>query len=319
MIPLLSWDSGWSQSQIRVTRGSCIKPIGRIVSSQKSRQFCKGEQINIINETLVICYSNQNFLRLQPGNYRTNSLCDPRQVKTAQRCTLLTKEGCPNRKGPGEGTENAPKIIQPYGKMLVDNRPSISWSAVPGANSYIVRLKSYHVNWIKLVNDTTLLYPLEEEELHYGNAIKFIVIAKKDNSYISEDTLLVHLLPERKIEPIKQVVQQLKSLDLPPDEVFVDLDAVYMSEGLLNETIEFLKAQVAAGSQNPTLYRILGDRYAQAWLPQQSVSAYTKAVELAAVQGKTDEEAIAKERLELLNSVLNNFHNQLPTRIKPDQ
>jgi predicted Zn-dependent protease len=149
-----------------------------------------------------------------------------------------------------------------------------------------------------------LLYPSDKEGLHYGSASKIIIIANKDASAISEYTLVAHLLPERKVTRINQALQVVNSLNLPPDEVFIDLDAIYMSEELLNETIEILKAQVAAENQNPTLYIILGDRYVQAWLPEQALKAYTKAIGLAAVQGKSDEEAIAKERLKLLNSAI---------------
>ncbi|MBD2452467.1 hypothetical protein H6G76_36315 [Nostoc sp. FACHB-152] len=231
-------------------------------------------------------------------------MSNPQEANTSPRCTLITPEGCPNRKGPNEENENTPLIIQPYGNVLVNNRPTISWVAVPGATSYTVQVKSYNVNWVKRVNDTTLLYPPEKEGLHYGSASKIIVIANKDDSAMSADTLVAHLLPEPEVTRINQALEAVNSLNLPPDEVFVDLDVIYMSEGVLNETIETLKAQVAAGSQNPTLYRILGDRYVEGWLPQQASRAYSKAVGLAAVQGKSDEEAIAKERLKLLNSAI---------------
>jgi hypothetical protein len=139
IIPFLLWnDSAWSQSRLRITRGICVKPIGRIVNSQMGRHICKGEQIYVTDNTSLICYLSQKVVRLQAGVYKTDSLCNPQEANTVPRCTLITPEGCPNRKGPNEENENAPFIIQPYGNILVNNRPTISWQTVPGATSYTV-------------------------------------------------------------------------------------------------------------------------------------------------------------------------------------
>ncbi|MBD2498201.1 hypothetical protein [Nostoc sp. FACHB-280] len=197
---------------------------------------------------------------------------------------------------------------------MINNRPLISWIAVPGATSYIVQVKSHYVNWVKQVNGTSLSYPPEQEKLHYGSAFKIVVIANKGDSPISADTLVVHLLPEREVTQINQTVQQVASLGLPPDEVLLDLDTIYMSQGLLNKAIETLQGQIEKGSQDPALYRILGDRYVDAWLPQEAVNAYKKALELATVQGKKDEQVIAQARLRLLNP-----QSQLPTRMNAAQ
>lgn len=224
IIPFVSRSNiAWSQTQSRVIRDSCIKPVGRIITSGKSRKICKGEQINLVNDSIILCYINAKILRLQAGIYKTDSICMATQV--VQKCTPTSPEHCPNRKGPDEN-ENAPNIIQPYGKILINNRPLISWAAVPGATSYTVQGKSSGISWETEVKDTTLPYPIERKELQYGNAFKIIVIANKGNSPISADALVVHLLPEIKIKQINQVVQQIISLGLPSDEVFVDLDAI---------------------------------------------------------------------------------------------
>ncbi len=79
-------------------------------------------------------------------------------------------------------------------------------------------------------------------------------------------------------------------LNLLPDEAaFLDLDTVYMSKRLLNETINTLKKRVVAGSSNPTLYRILGDRYLEAWLPDEAHREYTMAAQLAQSSGSLED------------------------------
>ena len=41
-------------------------------------------------------------------------------------------------------------------------------------------------------------------------------------------------------EEIAQNIKRIKELGLPPDETILDIDAIYTSENLLNETIEML-------------------------------------------------------------------------------
>ncbi|MBW4676572.1 MAG: hypothetical protein KME52_21925 [Desmonostoc geniculatum HA4340-LM1] len=110
-------------------------------------------------------------------------------------------------------------------------------------------------------------------------------------------------------------MKQVNELALPPDEAAIwDKDAVYMSRSLLNETIETLKAREAAGSQNPTLYRVLADRYLEAWLPREALREYTLAAQLAKSTNNLDELARVKEGLKIIS-----FYNQPPTSTNPAQ
>jgi hypothetical protein len=290
---------------------------------QSGNLLCKGDRIypNQNARVEILCYSNKKRFKIQQSSFlKIEDLCTPLQPSSARRCTPLTLNNCPTRKGPN-GNENAPKIIQPYGKILINNRPLISWSAVTGATSYTVLVKGPGVDWQTEVKDTTLSYPSDRKELQYGNAFTITVIVNSGNSPISADSSVVHLLSESKIKQINQVVQQINSLGLAPDEIFVDLNAIYMSEGLLNETIETLKERARAKSQNPSVYRILGDRYIEAWLPEEAKRVYTKAVGLARVERNSEELAIAQERLRILESQLRllETQSQLPTRTNPAQ
>jgi predicted negative regulator of RcsB-dependent stress response len=73
-----------------------------------------------------------------------------------------------------------------------------------------------------------------------------------------------------------------------------------MSEILLNETIDTLERRVVAGSFNPSLYRILGDRYIEAWMPQKAKTAYIKALQLARFQKNSSEVELVQQRLSAL-------------------
>jgi len=313
-MPFLCESIVWElEAQSLIESGTCIKPIGRVINSIKSRQICEGDEIEVKDDALVVCYSNQKFIKLQSGMYKAASICTSSGTNTRRRCTPINRQDCPNRKGPGEG-DNAPSIIQPYGKMLIENRPLISWSAVAGATSYSVQVKNGDVSWEKEVEGTTLAYPEDKPGLLYGTAIRIVVMANKGKNPISYDTLVVHLLPGEKVTQVNHAVEQIKKLGLSLDEAaYLDLDAIYMSERILNTTIETLEARVAASSFNPSVYRTLGDRYIEAWMPEKAKSAYKKALQLARFQKNSEEVVLAQERLRSLNQ------SQLPTRINPAQ
>lgn len=318
---LLHWIGGWEQYQA-IAREACIKPIGRIYSSGDSylpvgSQICQGDRIKPVNGRTVkaLCYLNGKFLYIKQNTiFDTLNMCAP--PKTAIVCTGRNPSRCNNPKSPEE--QNAPTLISPYGSSMLSTRPQISWNAVRSATSYTIIVSGYEFYWEKTVdnNITTLPYPEEQKELPFGNTYKFTVIANMgDNSINSSETLVVSVLSEEEQNAIAQNVKQINELSLPLDEAAIwDLDAVYMSKNLLHETIETLKALVSRGSQNAALYRLLADRYLEAWLPNEAFREYKKAEQLALRTGNSNELAHVQEGLKIIE-----LYNHPPTSKKPAQ
>lgn len=283
--------------------------IARIVNDndlnwRAGSKLCEGDKLRVVNggTVKILCYLNLKFLDLPSGSIsNAPDKCVPQAVK--RRCTFATQNKCPKTKGPGDENDT-PTIISPYGSSILNPRPVISWYPVAGADNYTVIVEGNGVRWETEVKTTTLPYPKEQRELQYGNAYKITVIANIGNSPLNADPSVVNLLPKRDVEQILEKVKRINSLNLPPDEAaFLDLDTVYMSRRILSETINTLKGRAAAGSRNPTLYRILGDRYLEAWLPEEARREYTMAVQLAKSMGSLDELEKVQERLKLLKSV----------------
>lgn len=150
--------------------------------------------------------------------------------------------------------------------------------------------------------------------MQYGNVYKFSIIANQGDSPVTYSSSVLLVSPESKAQQVMATVRQIKSLNLPPDEAAFDLDIVYMSQGLLTETINTLKARIAAGSQSPTLYRVLGDRYLEAGLPDSAKQEYTMAAALAQQSDNLVE--LTKAQAGLKRTAL---YSQLPIRTTPDQ
>lgn len=288
-------NSAWGQSQLIALR-QCKNVDGKVISSgdrylPAGSPLCPGDQIHPDNgaTVIVICYLNRKILYISQNNFSdAANKCVPSQVTEADkyRCTNLKPQNCPTTlKGPDDDNSvPRPRLISPYisGGRILTTRPSISWRAVPGATSYTIEMEGNNVNWQIQVNNTVLPYPKEQSQLKIGSTYKITVLAYKGNSLISYAPLVISILPEKEQLEIGSLVKQIDELKIPPDEAAVkDLDTIYMSKNLVNESIETLKARVEAGSKNPEIYRVLADRYLEAGLPDKAFSEYTTAIILA--------------------------------------
>jgi len=305
---------------IRVRRNQvhCDLQMGRIISKgnkhlEAGSLICKGDTIEVVNGDYVefLCFSSGNILNLSSGTIPFDKCAEPDEALST--CNPTNTNACHIRKGGTEGSDE-PIIISPHSTSTLNSRPEITWTAVKGATSYKVKVKSYEFGWEKVVNQTRLAYPSDEKEFQPGTPYTIYVFAYKDGEAFSYDETFVDVLSIASQEQIAQKIKRIKDLGLPPDETILDVDAIYTAENLLNETIEMLKTATAINRRNPTLYRVLGDRYLKAKLPKEAKSEYIKASELAKSSNNSKELQKAQSRLKLVE-----FYNQLPTRRNPPQ
>ena len=322
MLLFLDWSSAvvaQGLSNRRNTRSQVkCDPIGRVISDGDRRfktgsLLCQGVRLQVAKGATVevLCYANRKILRLKSSTDLDK--CTPQATKMLP-CTPENKSYCPKPKGPRE-EGNIPTIISPYSSSILSHRPELSWYAVAEATSYTVQVKGAGVNWEKKVKSTHLPYPKEQPALQFGNAYKIAVIANRNESPIGVGTAVVNLLHSSDAKQVLEIVKRINSLGLPKDEAaFLDLNAAYMSKNLLHETIETLKSRVRAGSQHPTLYRVLGDRLLEAGLPDEAKREYTTATLLAKRADNPAELAKAQAGLQRAQ-----LYSQLPTRTNGDQ
>lgn len=309
---LLVTSSAWGQQRI-LLHNLCKEPSGRVYSTgdrflRSGRYLCQGERINPQNGSAVkvLCFLNRKILYLKQSTIFNAQICASPPNEAVQ-CSVLNIVPCPHDyKGPDE-EKNLPIVTSPYGSSIINNRPEISWRSVPGADSYTVVVLGNGVEWEKDVKNTTSIpYPKEQKELQYDNTYTITVISNHGDQALNSSPLVVHLLPVDDVQWIKDEVKQIKDFGLPPDEAaFRDLDAIYMSKLLLDESIKTLKARVMAGSKNPTIYRLLGDRYLGALLADEAEQSYTIAAQLALSSGKTSELEKVQSGLKLVKWLKN--------------
>ena len=227
LIMLLS-NSGDALAQPKlVARRVCINELGRIVSLGDrylavGSEICLGDKINPANGSTVkaVCYSSRQVLEFQQGAvFGVSGICTPQQVQEKRRqCTPLNRNACPKMKGPSEDQDSL-KLITPYGNILLNTRPTISWHPVKNATSYTVEITSYEFHWEAEVKDTILPYPKKRKELEYSAAYTITVTANKGGSPInSPGKLVVHVLPESDVKQVVEEVDVINKLGLSADE-----------------------------------------------------------------------------------------------------
>lgn len=170
----------------------------------------------------------------------------------------------------------------------------LSWATTPGASSYIVQVQGIApVNWEREVQNTQLAYPKDQPVMQPGNVYTINIIAKRGDKFIPSSTFVL-LVPEDRARQVATTIERLESLKQSPDEQAIDTDAVYNAQGLLDESIAVLSARIKAGSQNPAIYRLLGERYLQGDAFSAASSALANAIALAQKVNNADELAKAE-------------------------
>ncbi len=292
------------QAQIAKHHQTLVRsnPIGRVLSTgdrnkQKGSFIFPGDRVNPISisgTVKILCYPNNKMLLLGEGLVDdTADKC----VKPTELGRCRAKRNCSRTK---RQTTNAQKpiITNPYGNIILNRRPLISWLPTPNSNSYTVVLKGNGVSWSEETTKTELPYPQNQPPLQYGNVYKLDIITNQDDSPTAARSTVLIVLSKQERQQIKNTIQQVQALNLTPDEEARDLVAVYMSQNLLTESINVLNQRINSGTNNPTLYRLLGDLYLQAGFSQKAKPMYLKARILARGNTNRVEQNLAQQGLE---------------------
>ena len=190
-----------------------------------------------------------------------------------------------------------PYVINPRDTGLLSDRPDLRWNAVPGGDHYSVSLLNGEtVVWTKEVTTHKIEYPTDAPPLQQG--VDYTLKIQANNGHSSTEdqwqSQSFHLLPQTEAIAARQAESLLQS---PPnnDPTTLLKANLYAGSGLKEEAIATLKTQLETGNHSSTLYRQLGNLYAQSGLFVLAEAQYLKAIEL--VGSDLEEEAIVQAAL----------------------
>lgn len=206
----------------------------------------------------LLCLNNRRVIAGQTG--RVGDLC----AGKLQNQIVCDEDGC---SGSARGNEGKPSLIRPFGPTLISRRPDLTWTPIKGATHYEVRIKGPQFEQEQVISGTQLKYPKAWPSLEYKNVYHIDIFAYQGDTVISADRATINLLFEKEAVAIHENAAAIKQLPFPLREVAVDLDTLYMSQILLNQSIQLLEGLREKGESNPRLDEILAKRYLQAGYP----------------------------------------------------
>ena len=207
---------------------------------------------------------------------------------------LLAKIVCPE-KGPcyndGRGSFTGINIISPCkGAILKVSELKLSWSAVPGAKSYSVRVeRSNKQLWDKIVENRTEI-PFPAGELTLDPEKDYELIVESDNR--QSGSVRFRLIAEAKAQQVRAEAGEIAAnAKLSADEKALKLAEVYRENELLTEAIETLAGAVKNGSRSVPVHLRLGELYLNGNLPILAEDTYQQALTLATSDPEAQAEA----------------------------
>jgi hypothetical protein len=252
-----------AQTRIKLvtTEESCI-PIARILSSGDRKfpprsQLCENDVINPISgEVNVLCYLNGRILSLVKGS--VGKQCLPLS-SSIHSCNTDTRSSCLNLRGVESVNSYSLRLITPYGILISDSRPTLSWTTVNEATSYTVQVQGNGVSWSVDTKNSRLEYPPNQPPLQLANVYKISIIANQGEDPIIATSTMVMLPPASKLVQIAVFFKELQKYNLNGDDFAIDTAEIYRSQGLLDTGVKTLQDRIKAGSQNPIVFQILND------------------------------------------------------------
>ncbi|MBC6479083.1 MAG: hypothetical protein GDA56_16265 [Hormoscilla sp. GM7CHS1pb] len=160
-----------------------------------------------------------------------------------------------------------PYLISPRATLLLEDRPLLRWNAVPGTQSYTVKLVGPGVYWETQVQTNYLKYP-GDQPLQPGANYQIIVYSDNEASSLDEDSqgLEFTLLSRTRARQVREEIAQLQQQQLPDTAFALALARLYSKHGLFAEAIATLEKLIENGTQTAAIDRILGELYEQVGL-----------------------------------------------------
>jgi hypothetical protein len=192
-----------------------------------------------------------------------------------------------------------PFLITPRRTAILDDKPLLSWNAVPNATWYTVRLHGESgIIWETEVSRNQVIYP-GKPPLEQGENYSIVVEANTGTSSSAENIpkLGFSLLEEDAAQEVKDAARKLTEAELPDETKALELAHLYRSYNLMADAIEVLEAFVNQGKSTTAIYDLLGECYWKIGLTLHTRDAYRQVIELAVEPEDIEYQAKAQRAL----------------------
>jgi hypothetical protein len=206
-----------------------------------------------------------------------------------------------------------PIVIAPRRTRILNARPTLRWSPMPGIDTFKVSIQKNDTVWnTDISGQTQVAYPANAPALTTGQTYKVVVQAGERSS---EDKLIPDLgftvAPPNEVSEIREAESKIKALGLaegPTEYLIAVLYATRKPEVRDNfnaEAIERLENLVASFKE-PAVLRMLGDLYLKIGVLSLAEERYVQAVELSKALNDVEGQADELQTLGMIYTLLGN-------------
>ncbi|NEO92393.1 MAG: tetratricopeptide repeat protein [Moorea sp. SIO3G5] len=238
--------------------------------------------------------------------------------------TSMVNEGCPATGGSriihsedytgdtrGRNNQNIPYLLSPRNTSLLDNRPTLRWHQVEGAESYSVRIRGQasDLDWKTDTRETKIVYS-GEQPLPPGY---YWLIVETDNGQrsIEEGVFGFRILDKKKATTLLKEVEELQQKQLSEEANSLALAHFYLSEDLKYDAIDILEQSIKDGNNLVATYQLLGDTYTQVGLNRLAKERYLKGLELAQAASDLNSQAEIQKSLVIITLIIDSKEEAL--------
>jgi hypothetical protein len=260
---------------------------------ETGKGLCKNQSISFSSPVRAACTQNRGVVWIKT----TDDLVQCESSQRADRpCSSVSQKSCTRKRS--VLSSDKPRLIQPYGEILIQSPKQIRWISVPGADAYAVTVVGDQT-WKFSTSQPVLNLPT----LYSQNSIQFVIEAFTKGQLLATAVKTFNFLD---INQRKQVnndlafIQSFQATPLGKDALRL---SIYADAGLLDSSVALVQQQILKQPQNPSSVRSLADIYLDAGLYDEAFTAYGRAKAIALKVRNQDEVQRAEEGLRLISSL----------------
>jgi len=195
-------------------------------------------------------------------------------------------------------------IVSPSGGALSpeNTTPMLSWSAIPGATTYNVRLENYRgIVWDLETDRTQTAYPENKPALEPDTDYELIVETIVGDRLISGQVTF-RLLGQEEANRVSEQVRAIEQNSALSDEQkLVQLAILYRDNYLFTRAIATLESGLQSNPQSAAINQMLGNLYLKVKLPELAEPPFNRALNLATTAGERADARIGLARVKIAN------------------
>jgi tetratricopeptide (TPR) repeat protein len=281
--------------RIPAVQANSCQIVARVMQGSKEtgKGLCKNQSISFSAPVRAACTLVRGVVWVKTSE-------DLVQCESSQRadrpCSSVAEKACARKRG--ELSQDKPRLIQPYGEILLQSPRQIRWISVLGADAYAVTVLG-DKTWKFKTSQPVLNLPT----LSSQSSIQFVIEAFAKGRLLSTAIKTYNFLDANQQRQVNNDLALIQTLQLTPMEKVALQLSIYADAGLLDSSVFLLQQQILKQPQNPANVRSLADIYLDAGLYDDAFTAYGKAKAIAIKARNRDEVQRAEEGLRLISSL----------------